>query len=203
MTEFETALADDEALARLSRVRAPSPRGNPALAPRVQRCAVCKAVSALEHVAILLYDEDGEKLPTRPVLAYVRSIGMGGSPQKLYNQVISHRNHIDRWLERGGIVTPAHVESEVQKIPPAMGPQRWIDVQQNAIDLGNEALRDLAVRLQSGALETNEVVALAKLGVNAANTRGAMEQKGKALNGIDKLLQLAAGGLGLTPSEGT
>lgn len=176
--------------------------GNPALAPRSRTCKLCREVSALEDVALRLYDEQGRHLRTKPVIEYLRSIGMTGTPQKLYNRVVTHRKHIDRWLTRGATVLPMNVESGVTRIPAESGPVRWIDAQQNAIDLGNEALRDLNVRLASGELETREVIALAKLGVSAANTRGAMEQRGKALNGIDQLLRLAAGGVGRA-AEGT
>lgn len=175
---------------------------NPTFAPRVRTCPVCKEVGALEHVALLLYAEDGTHLPTKPVTEYLRSLGMAGSPQKLYNRVLSHRKHIDRWLARGGHVIPAASDDNVIRIPPPTGPQRWIDVQQKAMDLGNDALADLNARMAAGELETRELLALAKLGVGTANTRGRMEQQGRALNGIDRLLQLAAGGLGTPLSEG-
>lgn len=174
---------------------------NPALAPRAQRCVLCREVGAIEHVALLLYDEDLGKLPTRPAIEYLRSLGSSGSPQTLYNRIIRHRNHIDRWLERGAKVIPAAIDNGVQRIPPPTGPVRWIDAQENAIALGNDAIRDLNVRLASGELETRDVIALAKLGVGAANVRGGMEQKGKALNSIDQLLRLAAGGVGRPAEE--
>lgn len=175
---------------------------NPTLAPRVRTCVVCKEVGALEHVALLLYDADITHLPTKPVTEYLRSLGMAGTPQVLYNRAVAHRKHVDRWMARGGHVIPADADGGVVRVIPAMGPQRWLDVNQSAMDLGNEALRDLNARLASGELETRDVIALAKLGVGAANTRGALEQKGRALNGIDRLLQLAAGGLS-TSSEAT
>lgn len=175
---------------------------NPALAPRVRTCSICKEVGALEHVALLMYDEDGKRLPGGPVMDYLRSIGMAGSSQKLYSRIGSHRKHIDRWLERGAHVIPAAQEDNVVRIPASTGPVRWLDAQQNAIDLGNDALRELNVRLASGEMETKEVIALAKLGVGAANQRGNLEQKGRALSGIDRLLELAAGGLGQANREG-
>ena len=169
--------------------------GNPSLAPRSRQCTVCREVAALEDIAFRLYDVEGRQLKTKPVIEYLRSIGMGGTPQALYNRVITHRKHIDRWLLRGAEVTPGLIDAGVTKIVGPTGPVRWIDAQQNAIDLGSEALRDLAARLESGELEAREVIALAKLGVSAANTRGTMEQRGKALNGIDQLIRLAAGGV--------
>jgi hypothetical protein len=152
-------------------------------------------VSAIEHVALLMWDEELAALPAKPVTDYLKAIGMAGPPQTLGKRVQAHRKHVDAWLERGAVLAPAHADGNIVTVPPPSGPQRWIDVNQNAIDLGNDALRDLAIRLQTGEMETSEILALAKLGVNAANTRGAMEQKGKALTGIDKLLQLAAGGM--------
>lgn len=176
--------------------------GNAALAPRAKRCVICAEVQALEDVAARLYDEKGRHLRTRPVIEYLRSIGMGGSPQALYNRVITHRKHVDAWLLRGAPVVPMRVDEGLVRIPEPMGPTRWFDAQQNAIDLGNDALRDLNARLASGELDSKDVIALAKLGVSAANTRGAMEQKGKALNSIDQLLRLAAGGVGKPAPEG-
>jgi len=169
---------------------------NPTLAPRARACTICTQVTAVEHVALLMYDPDGNRLPPKPVVDYLQSIGMTGAPKIIRRRVGSHRAHIDRWIERGAKVIPIAYEGVVAHIPPPTGNTRWIDAQQNAIDLGNEALRDLAARLDSGEMGTSDIIALAKLGVSAANTRGAMEQKGKALNGIDRLLQLAAGGLG-------
>lgn len=164
------------------------------MAPRDRTCVVCKQVSAIEHVALLLWDEEGNRLPPKAAHEYVRSIGMDGPRKTIENRVASHRKHVEAWIARGGVVRPLHDEGNVVRIPPKTGPQRWIDVQQNAMDLGNDALRELHVRLASGDMDTKDMVALAKLGVGAANTRGQMEQKGKALNGIDKLLKLAAGG---------
>lgn len=177
--------------------------GNPAMAPRARTCLICKEVQALEDVAFRLYDEKGRHLPTRPVIEYLRSIGIVGSPQKLYNRVITHRKHLDRWLLRGAVVSPLHIDEGISRIPEPAGPIRWLDAQQNAIDLGNEALRSLAARMASGELEVRDEIALAKLGVSSANVRGAMEQKGKALSSIDQLLRLAAGGVGTEARETT
>jgi hypothetical protein len=175
---------------------------NPALAPRVRTCRICKEVGALEHVALLMYTADGGKLPPKPVTEYLRSIGMSGTPRQLSIRVGAHRKHIDRWLSYGAPLPPAAADDGVIHVPAPTGDQRWIDVNQNAMNIGNDALRDLNVRLASGEMETKEVIALAKLGVNAATNRGALEQKGRALNGIDRLLQLAAGGVGNVPQEG-
>ena len=174
---------------------------NPSLAPRAASCVVCREVAAVEHVAMLMFSEDGSHLPLKAAASYIRSIGMAGSPQTLHNRALSHRRHIDAWIGRGGAVAPMDLESGISRVPAPAGPVRWLDAQQNAIDLGNEALRDLAARLSAGALESGEVISLAKLGVSAANTRGSMEQKGKALNGIDRLLQLAAGGVDIAGDD--
>ncbi|MEI6357968.1 MAG: hypothetical protein WCP53_12845 [Verrucomicrobiota bacterium] len=158
-------------------------------------------MSAVEHVTMMLYHENGNHLPTAGAIGYIRSVGMAGTPQTLYGRVIAHRKHVDVWLSRGAVSAPVDQGGDVIRVPHASGPVRWLDAQQAAMDLGNEALRDLAVRLEAGALDTRDVIALAKLGVGAANTRGAMEQKGRALTGIDRLLQLAAGGVDLADDE--
>lgn len=166
-----------------------------AVAPRSKSCSICKEVSAVEHVTMMLFDEAGNHLPAKPAIAYVKSIGVAGTPTQLYNRLVTHRKHVENWIRRGQVVAPMEGEGSVVRIGESTGPTRWLDAQQNAIDLGNEALRDLAARLAVGALEPKEVIALARIGVSAANTRGALEQKGKALSGIDRLLQLAAGGV--------
>lgn len=170
--------------------------GNAALAPRAKTCLICKEVEALEDVAFRLYDEEGRHLRTKPVAEYLRSIGMSGTPQSLYNRIMTHRKHIDRWLLKGAVVVPLRIMGGLTRISEPTGPVRWMDAQQNGIDLGNEALRSLRARMDAGELEPRDEIALARLGVSAANTRGAMEQKGKALNSIDQLLRLAAGGMG-------
>lgn len=182
---------DDEAVRRVLAVEAP--RSNPALAPRMRRCVVCKEVAALEDVAYRLFDETGQHIGngTRHAAEYLRSVGMGGSPQTIRNRLVRHRDHIDSWLGRGGAVVPAHVEAGVQRIPEPAGPTRWLDAQQNAINLGNEALRLLAGRLDR--MEDRDVIAVAKLGTVAAGQRGALEAKGKALSQVDQLLRLIAG----------
>ena len=76
--------------------------GNPALAPRVKRCTLCQEVEALEDVAARLYDEDGRHLRTKPVIEYLRSIGVGGTSQALYNRVTRHRKHVDLGSLKGG-----------------------------------------------------------------------------------------------------
>lgn len=167
---------------------------NPALAPRVKACTVCREVAAVEHVTMMLYDEDGGHLPASGAIDYVRSIGMAGSNQSLYAKIATHRKHVDAWIARGSPLAPVDGESGVVRIPPPAGPTRWIDAQQVAMDLGNDALRDLRARMDAGTLDTRDMIALAKLGVTTANVRGQMEQRGKALSGIDRLLQLAAGG---------
>jgi hypothetical protein len=166
------------------------------MAPRHHRCAICRKVTAIEHVALMMYDETMEPLPISPVVDYLQSIGMGGTRRQFVRRISAHRKHIDAWIERGARVLPVHEASNVIRIPPKTGDTRWIDVSQNAMDVGNDALRELNARLQTGEMETGEVIALARLGVTAATNRGALEQKGRALTGIDRLLQLAAGGVG-------
>jgi len=163
------------------------------MAPRSARCSICREVKAVEHVALLLWDEDLGALPPGPAIDYLKSIGMGGNREALVKRVATHRKHIDGWIDRGMTVMPVMGDGNIVRVPPPTGDTRWIDVNQNAMSLGNEALRDLAARLSSGEMETAEVIALARLGVAASQTRGALEQKGKALTGIDRLLQLAAG----------
>lgn len=169
---------------------------NPALAPRSRTCRACREVAAVEHVTALLFSEDLDHLPLRGAADYLRSIGVTGTPGQINGMAKQHRAHVESWIRAGGALAPMQGDGGVVRVPPPSGPTRWLDANQAAIDLGNEALRDLASRLAGGTMETHEVIALAKLGVGAASTRGSMEQRGKALTGIDRLLQLAAGGVG-------
>lgn len=194
--DLEPDLVADEVVARIERVPPPGDdqlrSGNPALAPRHARCRLCNEVSALEDVAFRLYDEKGRHLPTKPLHAYLRSIGIAAAtPQSLYNRIKRHRDHIDAWLERGARVVPARLDDHTQRIPAVSGPVRWLDAQQNAIDLGDSAVDILKSRLD--LMDDKNLIAVAKLGATAATARGNLEAKGKALSQVDKLLQLAAG----------
>jgi hypothetical protein len=64
-------------------------------------------------------------------------------------------------------------------------------VNQNAVNIGNEALGVIQSHL--GDMEDKELVAVAKLGVVAAQKVGDWEAKGRKLAQIDSLIRLASG----------
>ncbi len=84
---------------------------------------------------------------------------------------------------------PAQPAALMPVVPP--GPAFWLDVNQNAVNVGNEALGAIAGRLEG--MGDKELVAVAKLGVSAAQKVGDWEAKGRKLAQIDSLIRLASG----------
>lgn len=166
---------------------------NPALSPRSTACLICKEVADLADVALRLWDEDGERLSLGPqrVAKYLAAIGVPGSPRALQARAVRHRDHCERYM--GGERKLVAADDLVVKIAQPMGPARWLDVQQDAMNLGRDALAALAERLRTGGMEDKDIVALAKLGAATAGKRADLEAKGRKLNQMDELLQLAAG----------
>ena len=170
---------------------------NPLLAPRSRTCALCKTVATIDDVTMRLYDGEGfRKVSGRDAVEYLRGSGLvAGDDRTLYKRVASHAKHIDAWLAKGKRdIAPIHVEQGLTRIaPPDVGPVHWLDVQQQGMEIGAEAMRSLASRMAAGDLKPVEEVQLAKLGLLAATGRSAMEARGKGVTGIDKLLRLASG----------
>lgn len=165
---------------------------NPALAPRLPGCRVCSAVHALEDVAWRIWREDGSFIGYTDAAAYLRSIGMTGSDEAIRKRIARHRAHVEAWLAEGApnAYTPG-VEA-VRRIATAeRGPVRWLDVAQTGAELGMESLRLLSMRL--GTMDDRDLIAVAKLGLGAANKIGDMEARGRALYQVDGILRLAAG----------
>lgn len=166
---------------------------NHALAPRKRQCSICKAVAHLEDVAIRLWDEHGNALPPKAALEYLRGIGMGGTDQAIRDRIKTHRTHVEKWMSEGAVTvySPARAESKVIRVDDTpRGPSRWLDVQQQGMDIGSEALRLLADRL--GTMEDKELIAVAKMGQSAASKRADLEAKGRHLAQVDELLNLVA-----------
>lgn len=180
---------------------------NLALAPRQRKCTVCAEITAVEDVTLRLIDSEGNAIlkGTAEAAKYLRSIGMAGTPQRIYNLLVTHRKHVLRWfrqqrtraletgVETDGVVVPMQVENGVQRIPAPTGDVRWLDVMQQGMDLGSEALRQAMSRLTSGEMEDKDVISLAKMGVSTATTRANIELKGRKATGLDELMKLAAG----------
>ena len=166
---------------------------NPRLSPRSTTCTVCRDVRELVDVNLRLWDEDGDRIPSGhlEVGRYLKSIGLAGSDRALVARAQRHRDHCERYADGQRRNVSAAPEAEV--IVPKLGPARWLDVQQDAMDAGRAALARLQTRLESGTMEDKDVIALAKLGTTAAGKRADLEAKGRKLSQMDELLQLAAG----------
>jgi hypothetical protein len=96
-----------------------------------------------------------------------------------------HAKHVETAMA-GGPAAPG----SLTRIAPA-GPAHWLDVNQNAVEVGNEALGRLHARLD--LMEDKELVAVAKLGVQSAQKVGDWEAKGRKLAQVDELIKLASG----------
>lgn len=165
---------------------------NPRLSPRSTACSVCRDVAEIVDVNLRLWDEEANRIPggVGQVARYLKSIGTAGSKRALEARAETHRDHAERYAdgERKNVSA-----SEGEVIIPKLGPARWLDVQQDAMDVGRSALAKALEALEGGAMKDKDIIALAKLGVGAAGKRADLEAKGRKLNQMDELLQLAAG----------
>ena len=164
----------------------------PTVAARADTCKVCLSVAYVEDVNARLFDADLERVrDLRPARDYVRSCGMAGSDAVLGRQLKAHAAHVAAFMA-GAPVAPG--TNRVQRVSVNDTPREWLQVNQQAMDLGFEALRGLAGRLQSGELDAREEIALAKIGLEAAHKRGDHLTRGKLLRDqAEDLLRLASG----------
>jgi hypothetical protein len=171
----------------------------------------CVTVADLSDIAIRIWEEDGTRIPagTWRAAEYLESIGLEGPKRNLEKRMQTHRNHVERFMARPSqAIAPFQLLPAVKPnadpavappspsrfIPPERtGPAHWTNVQQNAMDVGNDALALIEQRLASGMMEDGDVIAVAKLGVASAGKRADIEAKGKRLNQVDELLRMAAG----------
>lgn len=163
---------------------------NGALVPRKAGCWVCEKVATPEDVTVRLFSEDGTRLSGRGAYSsaanYVRGICHGQvSTATMNRRLANHADHVEVAM-RGGPAAP----SALTRIEPP-GPAYWLDVNQNAINVGNQAIGAIAARLPD--MEDKELVAVAKLGIVAAQKVGDWEAKGRKLAQIDSLIRLASG----------
>jgi hypothetical protein len=162
---------------------------NGALVPRKAGCWICERVGSPEDVTVRLFSENGIRRTgrgsTTAAAAYVREIGFSMAGDILRRRLMNHGDHVEIAM-RGG---PALPDALTRVEPP--GPSHWLDVNQNAVNVGNEALGVIQAHL--GDMEDRELVAVAKLGVTAAQKVGDWEAKGRKLAQIDSLIRLASG----------
>lgn len=165
---------------------------NPVLAPRRPTCRCCSLVASPEDVTMRLFDPELNHLPIKGAVDYLRTVGLEGTRRQLEAIAMTHRRHVDKFLARGGSVAPAQITEGLTRIPPPSGPASWVDVNQNGMSVGLTALGQIADRLQSGAMEDRDVIAVAKLGQTAAAKRADLELKG-ALKRAESIARLASG----------
>jgi len=160
---------------------------NPVLVPRSAKCWVCKNVAAVEDVTVRQFDEHGRK-NSGPAIEYLRSIGfVKQTDRSLQAHLLFHAKHVETAMQ---VSTPAP-PAMLTRLEPEGGPARWLDVNQQAMDLGTEALRSIHARLPD--MGDRELVAVARLGVSAAQKHGDWEAKGRSLAQVDAIIRLAAG----------
>lgn len=165
---------------------------NPVLAPRKPKCRACNHVASIEDVTIRLYDPDLNPLPLAGAVEYLRTVGMDGTNRQLRAIALVHRRHVDKFIERGGAVAPAELKDGVSRIPPPVGNTRWVDVNQQGMDVGSTALQQIGERMKTGGMEDKDLIAVAKIGQGAATVRATLEMKG-ALKRAEAIARLASG----------
>ncbi len=164
----------------------------PTLAVRSDKCRVCASISYIEDVNARLFD--GTMNPVgdiRPAIDYARSCGMAGSDASLRRSLKAHAAHVYQYIH-GAPAAPG--ANRVQRITVNDTPREWLQVNQQAMNVGMDALASLASRLQDGALDAREEMELARLGLAAAHKRGDHLTRGKLLRDqAEDLLRLASG----------
>lgn len=163
---------------------------NGVLVPRKAGCWICERVATPEDVTVRLFSDDGTRRAGRGAYTAARTYVRGLYPGQVTNEtlnrrLIHHADHVELAM-RGGPALP----SALTRVEPA-GPAYWLDANQNAVNVGNEALGMIHERMPD--MEDKELVAVAKLGVVAAQKVGDWEAKGRKLAQIDSLIRLASG----------
>jgi hypothetical protein len=159
---------------------------NGVMVPRLESCWICKKVAVVEDVTVRLFTPEGvRKADYRDAAAYIKAIGYSIPASTMNRHLAGHAKHVEMAMAGG----PA-VPSDLTRIEPP-GASHWLDVNQNAVNVGNEALGRLQARLD--IMEDKELVAVAKLGVTAAQKVGDWEAKGRKLAQVDELIKLASG----------
>jgi len=162
------------------------------MAVRSDRCKVCSSVAYVEDVNARLFDADLDQVrDIRPAMDYARSVGMAGTDRVVRKQLRAHAAHVVAFMA-GAPVAPG--SGRVTRVTVGETPREWLQVNQQAMDIGFEALRGLYSRMVAGELDPREEIEVAKLGLSAAHKRGDHLTRGKVLrDAADDLLRLASG----------
>jgi hypothetical protein len=163
----------------------------PTLAPRNPKCRICTGLVADPNdVTMRLYDRDLTPQPPKAAVDYLRACGAAGSDRQIRGYVLVHRRHVDEFIARDGAVAPGDNRTDVSRIPTLAGDANWLDVNRQGMRLGEEANRLIMARLPD--LDDKHLVAVAKLGQNAATTRATLEIKG-AIKRAESIARIASG----------
>ena len=161
-----------------------------ALVPRKAGCWVCEKVASPEDVTVRLFSPGGVRLQgrgsTRAAAAYVEGMGYSVPRDLMTRRLNVHGEHVEVSMVGGQPAAPG----ALARIEPP-GPAYWLDANQAAVNVGFEALGMIHERMPE--MEDKELVAVAKLGVVAAQKVGDWEAKGRKLAQIDSLIRLASG----------
>lgn len=160
------------------------------LVPRRTGCWVCEKVAAPDHVTVLLFSPDGTPRRGRgaqvEAAAYLRTMGYPMKQETLYKRLRTHADHVE--ADRGES-RPAAPMALTRVSPP--GAAHWLDTNQNAINVGNEALNQIVERMPD--MKDQDLVMVAKIGLTAAQKVGDWESRGRKMAQIDSLIRLASG----------
>lgn len=166
----------------------------PTQAPRRKGCHICELVASPETVTMYLIDENLVRLPLAGAIDYQREVGLTANERQLKANAIGHRRHVEKWMtEARGAIAPADPSnggSGVIRIPAPTGPSNWLDATQQGMDVGVRALALIDQKLP--LMENAELIAVAKIGQNAATTRATLEMKG-AVKRMEAITALASG----------
>ncbi len=165
---------------------------NPLAAPKERKCRVCELVASPGDVTIRLYDPNLVPLPLDGAVEYLQAVGLAGTQRQLKAIALTHRRHVDRFIDRDGATAPA--QEGVTKIPAPIGNVGWVDVNQGVMNTGAEAQHILLERIRSQGeiMDTKDLLGIMNAGATAATARASAEMKGQ-LRKAEALAKLASG----------
>lgn len=149
-------------------------------------------MATIEDLAYRLFDPEMTPLPLAGAVEYLQTVGLTGTARQLQAIALRHRRHIEKWAERGASIAPAQIAEGVSRIPAVAGNTRWVDGNQQGMDLGTAAGNIIAERLRAGSMEDKDVISVLKVGQNAVAVRASLEMKG-ALKRAEAIARLASG----------
>jgi hypothetical protein len=164
----------------------------PTVAVRSDKCRVCSSIAYVEDVNARLFDSQMQQVgDLRDAIAYAKSCGMAGTDRMIRRELRNHAAHVYLYIH-GAPTAPG--ANRVQRVTVNDTPSEWLQVNQQAMNVGMDALRSLASRLGDGSLDTRDEIEIAKLGLAAAHKRGDHLTRGKLLRDqAEDLLRLASG----------